>query len=320
MATEQEILAYLRYDGELVEDGYLDAKKSADALYGFDKILRYFLYQENPAIQEIEFEIPVRIQKGSWEALIPENIEQWIRTIALIGAGAYSKKALEKMAEKDFENFGFKDLFIKAFKSVVWVIKIAKHLRSMHKREFKDVDFSPDNKTIQVKNDENQPLPVPIEYLKKYADCPENLFGQISKIIETKRELEIGLTDTESPTKETKVRITISEKQIFYKQEEDVEILFPELKDGQYVQLEGHVTRGNENSNTIGFFYNEHVLTCYPEKGNVNEHKSKLFSNCRINGYIDRISREGKLIEKRPRIRFTELILLDKPLPSLFSD
>ncbi|MGN6351736.1 MAG: hypothetical protein ACTHLB_00015 [Parafilimonas sp.] len=320
MAINQDTLAYLKYDGKLVEDGYLDAKKSADALYGFDKSLRYFIYQEDSDIQDIEFEIPVKIQKGSWEALIPENLEQWVKAIALIGAGAYSKKALEKMAERDFEKLGFKDIFKKAFQSLVWVIKIAKHLKTMHKRDFKEVQFSQDNKIVTIKNDENQNLAVPTEYLEKYAGCPENMFAQITKIIEAERELEIGINDANDKDEQKKVCITIKEKQIFYKQEDDNEVLFPELKDGQYIELEGHVTRGNENSNTIGFFYKGHVLTCFPEKGNVNEYKSKLFSNCLIKGYVDRISKEGKLIEKRPRIKFIELMLLDKPFPDLFSN
>ncbi|ANH83094.1 hypothetical protein A8C56_20800 [Niabella ginsenosidivorans] len=320
MTTNQDVLAYLKYYGDLVEDGYLDAKKSADALYGFDKSLRYFLYQENSDIQDIEFEIPIKIQKGSWEALIPENIEQWIKTIALISAGAYSKKALEKMAERDFEKIGFKDIFKKAFQAFLWVIKIAKHLKTMRKRDFKDVEFTQDNKIVIIKNDENQSLSVPIEYLEKYAGCPENIFAQITKIIEPQRELEIGLNDTDVKDDERKVRVAISEKQIFYSKDEDDEILFPELQDGQYIELGGHITRGNENSNTIGFFYKGHVLTCSPEKGNINEHKSKLFSNCLIKGRIDRISKEGELIEKRPRIIFSELILLDKPFLDLFSN
>lgn len=320
MAIDNETLAYLKYDGELTSEGYLDIKKSADVLYGFDKSLRYFLYQENHAIQDIDFDIPVRIRKGSWEALIPDSIEKLIIAVSIFGAGAYGKRALEKMAERDFEKFGFKDLFKKAFKSLIWVIKIAKHLGTMHKRDFKEVEFSKDNKTVLIKDDEGKSLQVPIEYLEKYADCPESLFGQITKIVETERELEIGVNDPNDQDENRFVRITIREKQIFFKQDENDDILFPELKDGEYVEIEGHVTRGNENSNTIGFFYNGHVLTCYPDKGNVNEHKMKIFSNCRIKGYVDRTSKDGKLIEKRPRIRFVELLLLDKPFPDLFSN
>jgi hypothetical protein len=96
MAINNETLAYLKYDGELTDEGYLDIKKSADVLYGFDKSLRYFLYQENHAIQDIEFEIPVKIRKGSWEALIPDSIEKLIIAISIFGVGAYGKKLLRK--------------------------------------------------------------------------------------------------------------------------------------------------------------------------------------------------------------------------------
>ncbi len=45
MAINNETLAYLKYDGELTDEGYLDIKKSADVLYGVDKSLRYFNFR-----------------------------------------------------------------------------------------------------------------------------------------------------------------------------------------------------------------------------------------------------------------------------------
>jgi hypothetical protein len=41
-ADPHESLAFVKYEGELVKDGYMDAKKSADALLGFDEVVRYF--------------------------------------------------------------------------------------------------------------------------------------------------------------------------------------------------------------------------------------------------------------------------------------
>jgi len=108
MTIDNETLAYLKYDGELASEGYLDIKKSADVLYGFDKSLRYFLYQENHAIQDIEFDIPIKIRKGSWEALIPDSIEKLIIAVSLFGAGAYGKKALEKWQKEILRNLVLK--------------------------------------------------------------------------------------------------------------------------------------------------------------------------------------------------------------------
>lgn len=319
MPKNENVLAYMKYDGKLVENGFLDAKKSADVLYGFDKALRYFLYQENSEVQNIEFEIPVRIGKGSWETWIPDTIEKMLLVAGTVSASAYGKKAMEKMAENDFKNIGFKDLFKKSFKSLIWVIKIAKHYGTMNKREFQDTEFLSDNRVVKLKNQVGEEINVPIEYLEKYVDCPETLFSQISKIIEVERELEIGVIDKDIKPEEKIVKITVKEKEIFYKQNEDEDVLFPELKDGDYVELEGHVTRGNENANTIGFYYNSHVITCYPADGNIINFKSQLFSNCLMKGYVDRTSKEGAILEKRPRIKFIDLILLDKPYPTLFS-
>jgi hypothetical protein len=47
MEDEQKYLGYIKYDGKLVESGFFDAKKSAQALIDFDESLRYFLYQES---------------------------------------------------------------------------------------------------------------------------------------------------------------------------------------------------------------------------------------------------------------------------------
>ena len=44
MATDEETyLGYIRYSGELVESGLMDARKSAQALIGFDEAVRFFV-------------------------------------------------------------------------------------------------------------------------------------------------------------------------------------------------------------------------------------------------------------------------------------
>lgn len=93
---EEKYIGYLKYSGKSVESGLLDVRKSAEALLGFDEILRYFLLKEDPTLKEIDFEIPVRIKKGSWEALIPETIEGWI----LAGGGITATTYLAAMAKK----------------------------------------------------------------------------------------------------------------------------------------------------------------------------------------------------------------------------
>ena len=95
---EEKTLGFIKYTGKLVEDGYLDARKSAQVLIGFNEAVRFFIGCQSPELRQADFELPVRIRKGSWEALIPETIAQWVQAGAGIAATAYASKAAQKMA------------------------------------------------------------------------------------------------------------------------------------------------------------------------------------------------------------------------------
>ncbi len=303
METE-EVFASIRYEGELVQDGFLDARKSGEALIGIDESLRYFLFQENPSFQKMEFELPVRIRKGSWEAYFPENIDMLLLKTSLAwGATKYFGTALGEMAKADFKDFGFKDVFKKSFKGLTWVVKIALHLGSLTKKKLGKVLFSKNNQKVGITNEQGEEMWVPVEYIELYANCPPRIFSSLAKVIEVERDLVINYHDGDD---KGEVRVNPSHKFIFTSDEEE-ETLFPELKHNDFVELSGHITRGNENSNTIGFYYNNHVLTCYPDKGNITDYKEHIFSNCILKGYVDRMRKDGEIIERRPRIRFIEV-------------
>jgi len=119
--------------------------------------------------------------------------------------------------------------------------------------------FQKNNKEVGVKNDNNETLWIPVEYLELFANCPEILFSKLVKIIETERELVIGYKENENTTE---LRVTSTNKYIFVKDKDTDEVLFPDLKHNQYVELAGHITQGNEKSNTMGFLYGGHILTC----------------------------------------------------------
>lgn len=306
---DKEIFAQIKYEGNLVEDGYLDAKKAGEVLIGIDNILRYFLYQEDKKFKKIDFEIPVRVKKGSWITEFLANYDAvLIKTALAWGASKYFGSALSEMAKKDFKDIGFKDIFKKAFKGLTWVLKIAQHLGTLTKKKFENLKFSKNSRYVILINEKNESLEVPIEYLELFANCPDDLFVNLAKIIEDERELVVLYNDTEKE-KQNYVKIGTESKKIFIPNDEDDETLFPDLVHDQFVELEGHITRGNENSNTIGFMYEGHILTCYPQKGNIKDFKSTLFTNCTIRGYVDRLHKKtGEYIEKRPRIRFLEII------------
>jgi len=301
---ENEYIGYLKYQGDLVKDGYLDARKAATALIGFDEVLRYFVYQESPRFKEIDFEIPVKIEKGSWIAFIPDTIQEWLMTGGGIAATTYLTAAAKKLAENDFKEVGIKDLFKKAFRGLFWVIKLSTHLKSLKKSKFEKVKFRNENREVGIQNEEGEILYLPIEYLEFYTNCPDSLFSKISEIIEPEREIEIGLHGQNE-----KALISYDNKGIFYsKKEEDEDIVLPELKHGDYVEIEGHITRGNENTNTLGFLYLDHILTCKPREGSITKYKTNLFSNVLIKGFVNRLDKDGLFKEKKPRIEILELI------------
>lgn len=317
MIDEINYLGYLKYKGQLVDAGFMDARKSAEALLGFDEIVRHFVLKEKPDLHDSDFEIPVRIQKGSWIAFIPETIGQWILVGGGIVATAYLATAAKKMAEKDFVDAGFKDIFRGALKSAQWAIKIAIHCGTITKKKFENVKFRKDNQEIGIPNDRDEYLYVPKEELEKFVGLPENIFSKNTALIEEERILSIGVYEN-GVSKE--VDITHKEKAVFFKKAETDEILFPELVHGQQIELDGVVTRGNKNSNTLGFEYQGHILNCIPMEGSITRFKNSLFTKARITGVIDRSDEFGNPVAQKPQIVISNIIALgsEESLPTLF--
>ena len=305
MDNEEEYIGYLKYTGKLVDEGLMDARKSAQALLGFDEVIRFFVIKQAPKLQKSDFEFPVRIKKGSWEIAIPVAIVGWF---GLVGT-AYSVKAAQKMAERDFDEFGFKDIFKKSLLAVQWVIKIGKHLGDLTIKKFENVKYTNNNQVIGIPNSEGEYLYVPLEYLELYASINPKLLSNISGIVEDERVLSIGVYEDGELVEE---KMTRRDRNIFTHESDDEEILFPELKHGDIVKLDGEVTRGNEMSNTIGFSYEGHILTATPESGSIVRFKSSLFLKCQIHGEITRIDDKGRLGAKRPKILFTHIEPIEK--------
>ncbi len=321
----EKYLAHFKFEGELVKDGYLDARKSAEALIGIDEIFRYFLFKKSPELNSLEFDLPVRTRKGSWETLIPENIGEWIQLAITTGGAYYAGSALKKMAQNDIGDSGFRDLFKGIVKGIKWIIQIGKHLKTLKKRKFEKVEFK-ETKGVQfvgIYNDDGEILYVPKIYLELFTEIPETIFNRLTQLVEEERKLKIGFSPNEevdNDDTQKEVSISINEKGIFYKGKDEDDVLFPELVHNQYVELEGHITRGNENSNTIGFAYQNHILTCYPISGKIVEDRTYFFGDCIIRGYVNRMDKNGVYIEKRPRIAYMDILPTDKkPDKDMFS-
>lgn len=228
MNREEEQLGFVKYTGELVKDGYLDARKSAQALLGVDEAVRFFVYQQAPDLRKSDFEFPVRVRKSSWEIVIGGIVL------------AYGVKAAQKMAEKDFADVGMKDVLKKALSAIQWVIKIGKHLGDLTIKKFENIKFQEDNQLIGIRNSEGEYLYVPKEFLKFYVAATPSLLRKMSEVVEEERSLSVGVYQDGILVEET---ITRRNRKIFtHEEDQEEEQLFPELQHGQSVVLEGEVT------------------------------------------------------------------------------
>jgi hypothetical protein len=308
---EEKYLGYIRYEGSLVEDGLMDARKQAKALIGFDSALRYFIAKRAPDFRNIDFEIPVRVRKGSWEALIPETVAGWVQAGLGVVATAYFTKAAQKMADKDFEDFGITDLFKLAIESIKWFARIGKHMGSVAIREFKNTQFSDDLTQIGIKNENGELLFVPKDILYLYVSTNPKLLESMAENIQDGRSLAIGSMQAGEIDEEI---VDLSDKPIFCNEDAELEedVLFPELVHGDYVVLEGEVTRENKTSNSMGFKYNDHILTSYPETGSIVRYKPLLFLKCRLFGTVSRIDETGRIGARRPKLYFSNLEPLEE--------
>jgi len=313
MENEESYLGSFRFTGKLVEDGLLDARKAAEALIGLDEALRYFVGVQAPDFKTVDFEIPVRIKKGSWEALIPETVGQWMQAGLGVVATAYFTKAAQKMAEKDFSDMGLKEVFVKSIIGIQWLIKIGKHLGNLDQRKFDGLKFRKNNEEIGIPNNENKYLYVPKRYFDFYISCSPNILSKMVNVVEDQRILKVGVYKDGELQEEI---VTKKHKNVFTRViDENEDILFPELVHGDEVVLEGEVTRGNETANSMGFRHLGHILTIYPNAGSIVRFKPTLFLECRIIGVIDRIDEKGKINAKRPKIIFSHIEPLEADSP-----
>jgi len=304
-----DYIGYLEYSGQGVADGLLDARKSARALVGLDGALRFFLGREDPSLRDLDFEIPIRMRCGSWQALIPQSIGNWITTALGAAVTMYMVTAASQMAKHDFSEVGIRDVVRRSLSGLLWVMRLAKHLGTMGNAKFTGLKWRENNQEAGVSNEGGKYLFVPNHILDLFADCPPSLFADMASVIARDRILKV--TVIEQPTS-SEVSVSEEEKPIFYVPDEEQEILFPELVHGQHVEFEGLVTRGNENTNSIGFRYKGHILTCLPGTGSIVRFKPALFLVARITGTITRVDKLGKLGARRPKIIVDDVIPIEK--------
>lgn len=307
---EDGYIGFVKYEGELVEDGLMDARRQAKALLAIDLALRYFIEKNVPELGRLDFEIPIRIRKGSWEALIPETVGGWAQGGLGVVATAYFTKAAQKMAEKDFADFGILDIFKSAINAMKWFARIGKHMGNVKIRVFSESKISLDQKMIGVKNEAGKILYVPKEILDLYVQTNPKILSELAENITQGRELLIGTIQKGIVDQEV---IGVVDKELFFQKDvfEEEDVLFPELVHGDSVILEGEVTRENKTTNSMGFKYREHILSAYPLDGSIVRYKPDLFLRCKLFGVVDRKDEKGRIAAKKPRLFFFELYPLE---------
>lgn len=306
-----DCIGFLKYDGEQIKDGILDARDAATALLGFDRSLRYFISREDRALAQLDYKIPVKVEHGSWSALIPNTVGTWVLAGLGLAATAYITTAANKLAENDFKDKRLKDVFTDGLKAIQWIIRIGKHLGSLTNKRLVGLRWRNENTEVGIPNEKMEYIFVPRSYFQAFLESPSSILSDISSLIEVERSLQIGVIENKDVIKIESV--SLSERHIFYIQKDETEeVLFPHLTHGLSVDLDGLVTRGNEVANSIGFRYNEHILTCYPRLGSVVRFKKHLFLPCRISGTISRSDGKGGTNDPRPKIVFDSLDILSE--------
>lgn len=227
-------------------------------------------------------------------------------------------KCRKKMAERDFDGVGFKDAFRVSLQAIKWVARIGKHLGNLLQRSFENVKFADDNTLVGIPNEKGEYLFVPKRYLDLYVGCSPKILAKLASNIDPTIVLSVGVIEGNVIDAEV---ITLDDKSIFTDEEAELteDVLFPELVHGERIVLEGEVTRENKTSHSMGFRYQGHILTAYPDTGNIVPFKQMLFDRCRLIGFVNRIDEKGRIGAKRPKLIFSHLEPIERTSGDLFN-
>lgn len=305
-----ESLISLKYAGQKTADGAMDARLSAEALLGFDRILRHAIGSRDGRLKNADFELPVHVRQGSWEMVVGGSL--------VVGLMALAKKwandgLLESGPAKDIQK-----LVRGAGIAIAWFIRIKNHAGQ---RKGDNVTFgnSGSVEEVEVINKNGQSLLVPRDIFEFYQKAPRDLLEQNAKIVADGRELILEVEGCDA-----RASITAEDRAIYVRDEEEEEedVILPELVHGKYVELEGRIVRTNESTKTIGFRHKDHTLTVRPEAGHLEQYKAQIVStgekhifsnNAIVYGVVDRENLEGRFKKKRPEIVFSDIHSMEPP-------
>jgi hypothetical protein len=307
LPDDVEELGYVKYSGESLREGIIDAGSAGSALVGLDEAMRFFNTQQSPDFATLAYDIPVQTRAGSWEAVV-------LAGTAVVGAFAlgYAKKAGEKLAENDFKDVGLKHALKKSLLAIQTLARLVKHTRRTRNWKVDWIEPTGSIETAVISNTQGEEIHVPIQYLRWYENMPARLLVRLTSVVRTDRVLTIGVLDAPGPRE---VTIFEEDRPLFEDpeiDEPDDEVLFPELVHGADVELVGRMTRGNEGSNSVGFEYEGHILNCVPASGSIRQYKPALFLRCKVSGQVTRQSKSRFVADRRPTIILRSVIPLER--------
>lgn len=312
----ENYVGYLKFYGKNIENGIIQADIAGQALIGFDECIRFFNKKQNPEIILYDYRIPVITEKGSWVVWVLGSMAG----MAGIFGTAYLKKAGEKMAEKDFQDIGFSDIFRKSLLALKNLVDLIKHKKGNINWENEDFHIEQKNDSffVSIKNESGESILIPIEQLEWFKNIPKKSLEKIVQGVMVGQSLSIGVRNENENFDSTS--ITNEEKSLFLSSEEDEqeEVIFPELVHGETTQLEGKLVRGNEKTNSLGFEYKGVILNCHPTKGSIRQYKSSLFLKCKIDCYINRHEKSDLILDKKPTLHIERVEPLESDQLNLF--
>ncbi|HEY9274434.1 hypothetical protein [Achromobacter sp.] len=295
--VEYEEVGFIKYSGDPVRAGVIDARSAGSALLGLDEAIRFFNAQQSSGLANAEYDVPVQTRAGSWEAVLMAGV-------AVGGAFAlsYAKKAGERMAENDFKSVGLRDVLSKSMSAIVTLAKLIKHTEKSHEWNANRVEPSLNSSSVIVVDEKGIEIPIPLEFYRWYQKIPPQLLSKMTSVIREDRTLTIGAMQNGELDS---VLLVARERPLFEGGDgegQDGEVLFPDLRHGDNVALEGRLIRGSEKTNTVGLEYQGHVINCIPSSGSVRKYKMALFLRCRVEGMVVRHWKNKLITDRRPRI------------------
>ena len=312
--------------GEDATNGQIGILDASQSLLGFQKLFQEIAGYYEPAIKHPDFNLPVSLSKGS---LITELLKYWwlapslrwfLKTLLkepVEATGHAIAELLPWNKEKDFNKKMEKIPFL-----IHRILTIAKFAGGIGEKATENLVVSlTHNQNLRLKNNSEEELIITPEEWDLFKSCDPHICSQL--VAPIRPTLHASYSYVDENQVENSILITEQDKEYLYfpEDEDDNEpdIVLPELEDGHYYELEGKINRVTEKTCSLGFFYKGHTITSIPVDKQLATYKNSFLSKrsnqvlarVRISGIIERKDSSSGFMRNRPVMNFDKLELLD---------